>query len=195
VVEEDIQCIKKGGIMMLLFLISFGSFEWKELKNTDPKEITYQIKQEIEENVSRSRKVINSLVYLDDKVFKEGGTLLVPHGFKIKEVPSQMELKKLYVKMAKYDRYAVVIGEGRIESKWKKLKDEFKSALGDNSIESLLKDIDENTGIKRTIGSFPEETYFSFILIEKEGEEKLIPVILNLSPLRSIIEGVKEGEE
>ncbi len=209
---------------MMLLLLFLSGFEWTELTVSDPKDITSQIKQEIKNNFD-GKEVINRMVYLDESVFTGGCKFLVPKGFYIKEAPNEMKLKKRYIKMVKYDRYSLTIREGKLEAEWRKLKSEFESVcLDGKSIESISKDkaklmeyfpelLSSEEDFAREEKSregrpevstsrnnqkretFPEKTYFSFILIKKEYQEKLIPVILQLSPMESLIEkSVKEEE-
>ncbi|MBA7616809.1 hypothetical protein ES703_24109 [subsurface metagenome] len=42
---------------------------------------------------------------------------------------------------------------------------------------------------------YPAKSYFSFLLIEENGRERLIPVILHLSPIDELIEKFTEDEE
>jgi len=209
---------------MVLLLLFLSGFEWTELTVSDPKDITSQIKQEIENNFD-GKDVINRMVYLDESVFTGGCKFLAPKGFYIKEAPNEMKLKKRYIKMVKYDRYSLTIREGKLEAEWRKLKSEFESVcLDGKSIESILKDkaklmeyfpellsYEQNSVREeesregrlkmrasrndRERETFPEKTYFSFILIEKGYQEKIIPVIISLSPMRSLIEKTEKGEE
>ena len=126
--------------------------------------------------------------------------------------------------MKKYDRYGAFYKEGRLKEEWQELESESAYELGVSSLEAISperlneyfpdlvspsreemekvkKEGSENVEMRpeeekeREI-SYPEKNYFSFLLIEENGRERLIPVILRLSPIEELMEEfVTEKEE
>ncbi|MCK4225597.1 hypothetical protein KAX29_01760 [candidate division WOR-3 bacterium] len=170
------------------------------------------------------RNLVKGSISLGASIFKGGEMVLLPKGCQIRRVPENLLLMKRAIKMKKYDRYGASYKEGRLKEEWQELETESAYELGVSSLEAISperlneyfpdlvspsreemekvkKEGSENVEMRpeeekeREI-SYPEKNYFSFLLIEENGRERLIPVILRLSPIEELMEEfVTEKEE
>lgn len=167
--------------------------------------------------------LVKSSIPLGAGIFKGGEMVLLPKGLKIKGTPRNLKFMKRAISIEKYDRYSAIYKEGELEAEWEELKSETKSKLGISSLENSSREElreffperihptkeemerMEKEGLEREEArleeerkeeiEYPAKSYFSFLLIEENGRERLIPVILHLSPIDELIEKFTEDEE
>lgn len=196
--------------MVFLLLFSFfgnGSFEWVEVKGYDAKSITKQVKES--SVVINYGKVIlkKSLTHFDSDIFEAGGKLVISEDAEILRVPAGIEVKKTEdVEIVKHDRYSVEYEEGALKDEWVGLKRESAQKIGVSSIDNVtIKQIpkfsakmtSENVDRRKSrktntvTSKYPAKIYFSFILIEVNGERKLLPVVLTISPISELLQDME----
>lgn len=171
----------------------------------------------------------NRLILIDGGVFEGGAKVLLPKKYKLKKFPDDLKLLKRYINLEKYNRYSAVYKEGELKEVWEKLYKETSEKFRLSSIQELppekLRTLNPKLNLARRQGdvekekqsraknnlsprlsgresvSFPSKTFFSFLLIEgvADGSEKLVPVVLELSPIESIVKEIlkdkSEGEK
>ena len=97
--------------------------------------------------------------------------------------------------------------EGTLRDEWEKLKRESAKKLGLSSFENLTVEqimqiksrvnsenqvVRKSKRVNRIVNQYPEKFYISFILIEVNGQRKLLPVVLSISPIQTLL-GSAEG--
>lgn len=195
--------------MFFLLLFSFvmgSSFEWQEVEYFDAKSITRQIKNSSivasygEENLKKK------LTYFDDDVFECGNKLILPEGARIIRMPDGFEVSKTDIKIIKHERYAVTYKEGWLKDEWQRLVRESASKMGVSSLDNLTVEqvmqiksrissgnhgVRKSKRVNRVVRNYPERIYISFILIEIDGQDKLLPVVLAISPIQDLLDGIE----
>ncbi len=196
---------------MILLLLSFwGGFDWYPLEVAGDISVYKTIldSQEGSSIIKRyggEENLMRGLITLDSGIFEGGVKVLLPKGCKIKRTPEYLRLIKRAIELEYYDRYSALYKEGELEKEWREVKEKAANELGTPSLETIsytrLKEFfperiipTEETGIEEPetesafIKAIPAKHFFSFLLIEENGREKLIPVILHLSPIEEAIE-------
>lgn len=170
------------------------------------------------------RNLVKGSIRLGADIFKGGEMVLLPKGCQIRRAPENLLLMKRAIELKKYDRYGAFYKEGRLKEEWQELESESAYELGVSSLEAIsperlneyFPDLvspsrEEMEKVKKESSEsvemrpeeerereirYPEKSYFSFLLIEENGRERLIPVLLRLSPIEELIEkSVTEKEE
>lgn len=196
-------------MFLLLFfsLVVADNFEWEEVKYYDTKAITRQIKESFAVKNYGKGVLKKSLIYFDDGIFQSGDKLVIPEGAEILRLPSGLKISSTNVDIIKHDRYAVEYKEGTLRDEWEKLKRESAKKLGLSSFENLTVEqimqiksrvnsenqvVRKSKRVNRIVNQYPEKFYISFILIEVNGQRKLLPVVLSISPIQTLL-GSAEG--
>ncbi|MCK4528044.1 hypothetical protein KAW18_11800 [candidate division WOR-3 bacterium] len=203
---------------MILLLLSFwGGFDWYPLEVAGDISV-YKTILDSQEGSSIIRRyggeknLLKGLIHLNSDIFKGGRKVLLPKKYKIKRTPGYLQLIKRDIEIKNYNRYAALYKEGELKEEWRQLKAESTNKLGISSLEAIsytrLKELfperiipTEETGIEEPenesafIEEIPAKHFFSFLLIEENGREKLIPVILHLSPIEEAIEMFRRMED
>jgi hypothetical protein len=162
--------------------------------------------------------LMKKIIRLNGDIFSSGVKILLLKEYKIEGVPENLQAIKRPIKMKKYNRFSAIYKEGELKEEWNELvsksEDELEiSSLTDLSLEDFEKllpekistpekeikpknDIEDSWELKTEgIKTYPRKHYFSFILIEENFVEKLVPVILNLSPIDEVIQKLENTEE
>jgi thiaminase len=191
--------------MLILLLTFLGTYDWYPVEGVNAsKEV---LKSSIVQRFGKNR-LRKSFIKLDAGIFKGGCMALVPEGYKIREVPEGLKFMINYIEVEKYDRYTAVYKSGKLEKEWNKLKRELTENIGGihfgtPSLKELREElISENfirldslsnrsrTEKKKDIRK-PKKVYYSFLLVQKENDRKLIPVLLVLSPAGEIYKEIR----
>lgn len=168
--------------------------------------------------------LVRGFIHLDYGIFAGGNMVLLHKRFKIKRTPENLILVKRAIEMEKHNRYAALYKGGEFKEEWKELKRETENKLKITSLDDLSRErlreffpervlptkkeierlkreglLEEEMEIseresEETV-TYPGNIYFSFLLVEENGRERLIPVILHLSPIDELIEKFTEDEE
>ncbi len=168
--------------------------------------------------------LVRGFIHLDYGIFEGGNMVLLHKRFKIKRTPENLILVKRAIEMKKHNRYAALYKGEKFKEEWKKLKRETESKLRISSLEDLSRErlreffpervpptkkeierlkmeglgeeemrVSEREREEREI--YPEKIYFSFLSVEENGRERLMPVILQLSPIDELIGKFTRTEE
>lgn len=195
--------------MVLLLLFSFlnvATFEWEEVKYYDAKEITKQVKESPVVKSYGKGILKKNLIHFNDKIFESGNKLVIPEGAHILRLPAGLEVSKTNVDVVKHDRYAVTYEEGKLKDEWMRLKRESAKVMGVSSLDNVtgrqlerimsrINDksqiVKQSKRVKRIAKKYPEKIYISFILIEINGQDKLLPVVLSISPIQTLLDNIE----
>jgi hypothetical protein len=210
---------------ILLFLIS--TFQWYPLQLSEGNLDAYNAILNSNEGNSiimqygGEKYVLKGLIPLNGDIFEGGAKVLLPGEYKITRAPENLKFFKR-LKTKKYNRYSAVYKEGELIKIWNELKATSAMELGTSSLDKITKDrlrelipelnqsnrveIDEvkdekleKQKEKENINIYPKRYYFSFILVQENGYDKLIPVLLSLKPVDDLINNLlveeEEGEE
>lgn len=209
--------------MILLILSFLSGFQWYPIREASIDENLYNVILNSNEGSSIIMKyggeenLVKSTIHLGASIFKGGMKVLLPKEFKIKQIPKDIKLLKRHIEMESYDRYSALYKGSEFKEEWNELKRETESKLGISSLDSLPleearllfperippraeerekmeKEVLEEEEKEESI-TYPGKNYFSFLLIEEKGRERLLPVILHLSPVEEKLEGFKRIEE
>jgi len=205
--------------MILLFLSFLIGFAWYPLE--DVRDMSaYEMVLNSEEGHSiimqygGKENLVKSSIPLGAGVFKGGEMVLLIKGLKIKRTPENLKLMKRAISMERYNRYSALYEEGELKAEWEELKRETESKLGISSLEEIPREelreffperiLPTEEGFEREQGTlekegkeeieYPAKSYFSFLLTEENGMERLRIVILHLSPIDELIEKITEEE-
>lgn len=209
---------------MILLLLSFwGGFDWYPLEVAGEISV-YKTILDSQEGSSIIRQyggeknLLKGLIHLNSDIFKGGRKVLLPKEYKIKRTPGYLQLIKRDIEIKNYNRYAALYKEGELKEEWRELKAESTNKLGISSLETISytrlkelfperisptkrekgkmreEEIEEPENESAFIEEIPAKHFFSFLLIEENGREKLIPVILHLSPIKEAIEMFRRME-
>jgi len=192
--------------MFILLLTFLGTYDWYPVRGGEvSKEILESsiVKRFGEENFRKS------FIKLDAEIFEGGCMVLVPKGYRVREVPRGLKMMVNYIEMEKYDRYSAVYEYGELEMGWNDLKRELRDNVGGfrfgtPSLEWLRNRLIPR-GVSGSEGSsnrpqseedkdieYPRKIYYSFLLIEKNRKELIIPVLLVLSPVGEIYKELRK---
>jgi hypothetical protein len=165
--------------------------------------------------------ILKSFIILDGSVFRGGGTVVLPQRYSIKKVPEDLKLLRRSINIDNFKRYSALCEEGEMKDKWEELIEKAEDILSISSLrnvssgklgelfpdriynkedkdnkEIIEENIDEESEYLETEDKFiiPTKHYFSFISVEEDWHEKLIPVILHLSPLDERIFEIQKKE-
>ena len=194
---------------MLLLLISItiaGKFNWQPVDKAEAKEITKEIMSSSVVKSYGKKKLQKRLTRIGGDVFKGGYKVLIPKGAEVVIIPEGLELKKTEIKMSKYDRYTALYEEGKLKKEWEILERESAKKMGLSSLEDATAEDIRNIRSRRSqdrenveeevieeeIIVYPQKNYFSFILIRTGGREKLLPVVLSISPIWELLNSMEE---
>lgn len=191
--------------MFILLLTFLGTYEWYpvEGENVTKEVLESSIVQQVGKNMLRK-----SFIKLDADIFEGGCMALLPKGYKIIEVPEGLKFMISYIEMESYDRYSAVYESGDLNKEWSNLKKEFADKIGVRYIRTpslevlrkrLFKEKVDRSGIMESAIEmedndkieYPKKVYYSFILIQKRNDRKLIPVFLTLSPISEIYKQIR----
>ena len=167
--------------------------------------------------------LVKSSIPLGADIFRGGEMVLLPKGVKIRQTPRNLKFMKRAILLEKYDRYSAIYKEGAFIREWQELKSETESKMGVSSLDGISRerlreffperihppenemDRIEKEGLEREEAilkeemkeeiEYPTKSYFSFLLTEENGRQKLRIVIIRLSPIDELIEKFNEDEE
>lgn len=168
--------------------------------------------------------LIKGFIRLDADIFKGGVKVLLDKDLEILRKPENLILLKRSIKKEDEKRYSAVYREGQLKNIWVDLKRSLANQLGFASLDQIEmdrknlrelfpgkippeKEVREEMKDRKPVGDaekfnpteeeivYPSKSFFSFLLLRGKSGERLIPVILNISPADEIIEEVKKLEE
>lgn len=191
--------------MFILLLTFLGTYEWYPVEggNVTKEVLESSIVQQLGKNMLRK-----SFIKLDADIFEGGCTALLPKGYKIIEVPKGLKLMINHIEIENYDRYSAVYESGDLNKEWSNLKKEFADKIGVRyirtpSLEALRKRLFKK-GIDGSLRmssadergdndeiEYTKKAYYSFLLIQKRNDRKLIPIFLTLSPVSEICKQIR----
>jgi hypothetical protein len=195
-------------MMLLLFLISFGSFEWQEIEKQGIQGIYEDIQNSSVVQSYGKRNLEKKFIYLDSGIFRGGCKVLFSKGTEIEGLPSGLELMKRAIKMKKFDRYSALYKKGELKGVWEELENESARKLGIPSLTlQEIRKIFPKENFKNEKGEiepalifekikrvkYPVRIYYSFMEIEENRTRKLIPVVMKLCPMDEKIEEYIRG--
>lgn len=167
--------------------------------------------------------LVKSSIPLGADIFRGGEMVLLPKGIKIRQTPRNLKFMKRAIEMEKYDRYSAIYKEGAFIREWQDLMSETESKLGISSLDGISRerlreffperihppenemDRIEKEGLEREEAilkeemkeeiEYPTKSYFSFLLTEEDGRQRLRIVIIHLSPINELIEKFNQDKE
>jgi len=167
--------------------------------------------------------LVKSSIPLGAGIFKGGEMVLLPKGVKIRQTPRSLKFMKRAIEMEKFDRYSAIYKEGDLIREWQDLMSETEGKLGVSSLDRISRERlreffpvrihppeeemermnsgeleREETRLeeeRKEEIEYPEKSYFSFLLTEEDGRQRLRIVIMRLSPIDELIEKFNRDKE
>jgi len=175
--------------MFILLIFSAASFEWFDLGGLDSLSYFEAIKanpnaEAVVAQYGGWDAVEKRVICLDQDVFLGGCFFYLPrhYKFEFEDLPEGMEIKKEDFKRGNQKVYTVFIKKGRL----------WRTGMAFNRrlrrFRTFVGKMEKYEDAKSMLSRYErdEAYYFSFIGIYKDGEYRLIPVVVHLDPSKPL---------